>query len=125
MTANKWQFMKHVAKLYDLAAIVGAFIVATFIFSSSPRSMTLASFLALRIKLGNCLLFMVLTASWHYIFRRCNLYTSKRLTHVAAEIFDVLKASIFAALLLLAAVKIFHVQMVTGPFILVLWIVST
>ena len=125
MTANKWQFMKHVAKLYDLAAIVGAFIVATFIFSSSPRSMTLASFLALRIKLGNCLLFMVLIASWHYIFRRCNLYTSKRLTHVAAEIFDVLKASIFAALLLLAAVKIFHVQMVTGPFILVLWIVST
>jgi len=121
---NKRQLMKHLAKIYDLAAIMTAFLFATFLLRSSHTGMTLTGFMTLRIKLGNCLLFALLLFAWYSLFAQCGLYVSKRLTRLAAEIMDVCKASLLAAAFLFATAKIFYVQMVTVSFALILCAVS-
>jgi exopolysaccharide biosynthesis polyprenyl glycosylphosphotransferase len=87
--------------------------------------LTLAGFLALRIKLGNCLLFALLLIAWHNLFVRCGLYTSKRLARPFAEIVDVCKASLLASGFLFLTAKAFHIQMVSVAFALVQWIVCS
>jgi exopolysaccharide biosynthesis polyprenyl glycosylphosphotransferase len=125
MIPNKWQIIKHGAKLYDLCAIVGAFTFATLLFRSSSTGLTVAGFMALRIKLGNCLLFALLLIAWHNLFVWCGLYASKRLTRPFADIVDVCKASLLASGFLFLTARVLHIQMVTVAFALVLWIVCS
>src|SRR4051794_38445699 len=84
---NRWQFVKHLAKIFDLCVLIASFILAYMVFYPS-NSMTFADFLAIRIKLGNCLLFVLLLIIWHNLFMLCGLYVSKRLTTVRIEILE-------------------------------------
>ena len=122
MISNKWRFMKHTAKLYDMCALVAAFLFATFVLLSSPRGMSVPEFMALRIKLGNCLLFALLLIAWHNLFILCGLYVSKRLTKRSTEVYGVIKATSLASLFLLFMARVIHIQMVSAPFVLILWI---
>jgi exopolysaccharide biosynthesis polyprenyl glycosylphosphotransferase len=125
MISHKWRIMKHTAKLYDMCALIAAFTFATFLLRSSPTGMSLSEFMALRIKLGNCLLFALLLIAWHNLFVMCGIYISKRLTSRIAEIYGVTKATFLASAFLLLMAKTFHLLMVSVPFVLVLWIFCT
>jgi exopolysaccharide biosynthesis polyprenyl glycosylphosphotransferase len=125
MISNKWRLLKYAAKLYDVCALVAAFLVATFVIQSSPNGMFLSEFMALKIKLGNCLLFALLLAFWHNLFVLCGLYVSKRLTKRSTELFGVTKATILASVFLLVMARATHINMVSTSFVLLFWLSCT
>jgi exopolysaccharide biosynthesis polyprenyl glycosylphosphotransferase len=125
MIPNRWQIMKNAARLYDLSALIAAFLFATFVLQSSPIGLSLSQFMATRIELGNCLLFSLLLVAWHNLFVLCGLYVSKRLTRRRTEIYGVSKATFLASTILLITAKILHIHMVSIPFVLIFWIICT
>ena len=125
MLSTKWRIMKHLAELYDMCALMGAFLFATFVLLSSPKGLSLSEFMAFKIKLGNCLLFALLLVAWHNLFVLGGLYTSKRLTKRSVEAYGVAKATLLASVFLIMMAKVLHIQMVSVPFVSILWIVCT
>ncbi len=125
MISNKWQIMKHLAKLYDLFALVIAFILAAFILYEPASARHLENFFALKVKLGNVLLFGMLLLAWHNLFMLCGLYTSKRLTPRSSEVTEVCKATVLAALFLLVAANTLHIKMVSFLFVVCMWVLCT
>jgi exopolysaccharide biosynthesis polyprenyl glycosylphosphotransferase len=120
MITNKRRFMKYLAKLFDLCALAASTGFALIVFSL-PRGMTLADFMAMRIKLGNGLAFALLIVMWHYLFISCGLYVSKRLTSQIAQVLEVCKATTLAAAVLFVTAKVFNLGLVRPVFILVFW----
>ena len=59
---TKRLFQRHAAKLFDLCILVTSFGLATASLYSSPKTITLAGFMAMRIRLGTILLFVLLMA---------------------------------------------------------------
>jgi len=123
--SSKWRIMKHLARLYDLFIFIAAFIFVTFALDLSSHGMDLASFTAVRIKLGNCLLFALLLLVWHNILIICGLYVSKRLTSRPAETLDVCKATLLACMFLFLAAKALHLLWINTRFILILWAICS
>src|ERR1700733_13756155 len=121
MTPNRRRFMKYLAKLFDLCALTAStgFLLIVF---SLPRGMTLADFMAIRIRLGNGLAFALLIVMWHYLFISCGLYVSKRLTTPLAQVLEVCRATTLAAAVLFVTAKAFHLLLVRPTFVLVFWL---
>ena len=122
---SRRQLMKHAAKVFDLCALVTSFVLATAALYPPPEGMTFAGFMAMRIKLGNSLLFGLLLVTWHSLFILCGLYVSKRLIRRRTQIFEVLRATSLVAAFLLVSAKVFKIQMVTFKFVLIFWAVCT
>jgi exopolysaccharide biosynthesis polyprenyl glycosylphosphotransferase len=116
--------MKHLAELFDLYALALSIVVALIVFSS-PKGMTPAGFMAMRIRLGNCLVFAFLLVMWHDLFIFCGLYISKRLTTQLSQIVEVCKATTCAAVFLFVSATLFHLGIVRPAFVLVFWLLST
>jgi exopolysaccharide biosynthesis polyprenyl glycosylphosphotransferase len=125
MISTKWRIMKHTAKLYDMCVLIGAFLFTTFVLLSSPKGLSLSEFMSFRIKLGNCLLFALLLVAWHNLFVLGGLYTSKRLTKRSIEAYGVAKATLLASAFLILMAKVLHIEMVSVPFVFILWVVCT
>ena len=124
MTPNRRRFMKYLAKLFDLWALAISIVVA-LVWFSLPTGMTLAGFMAMRIKLENCLVFALLLLVWHNLFIFCGLYVSKRLTRQFTQVAEVSKATTLTAAFLLVSAKVFHLGIVSPGFVLVFWLSST
>src|SRR6201988_3279472 len=124
MTPNRRQFMKYLAKLFDLCVLAVSIVVSLILFSS-PRGTTFAGFLAMRIKLENCLLFALFLAIWHNLFIACGLYVSKRLTTRRTQILEVCKATTLASAILFLLAKGFHLRIVNPGFVMIFWLSST
>lgn len=124
MTPKRRRFMKYLAKLFDLCALGISTVVALIVFSS-PHGMTLAGSMAMRIKLGNCLVFALLLLVWHNLFVFCGLYVSKRLTTQLMQIVEVCKVTTLAAIFLFVSARAFHLRIVSSKFVLVFWLSST
>jgi exopolysaccharide biosynthesis polyprenyl glycosylphosphotransferase len=123
MPSNR-RFIKYLAKLLDLCCLAASVLVAVIVFAF-PKWMTISTFVALRIKLGNCLLFAILLFVWHSVFVFCGLYTSKRLTKQRTQFVEVCKATMLAAIVLLTASVLFQLQVVSTRFVVIVWLVST
>lgn len=121
MISHNWQIMKHLAKFYDLLAMVVAFITATVLLYEPGDIWHLEGFFAVKVKLWNVLLFGMLLAAWHNLFILCGLYTSKRLTPRTSQLSEVCKATTFAAIVLFVTANILHITMVTWTFVLLMW----
>jgi exopolysaccharide biosynthesis polyprenyl glycosylphosphotransferase len=115
--------MKHVAKIFDLCVLVCSFVFASIAYSL-PNGLTLTRLMGLRITLGNCLLFALLLIAWHNFFVLCGLYVSKRMATRRSEVLEVCKATLLASTFLILSAKIFHIGIVTAPFVLVFWLFS-
>jgi exopolysaccharide biosynthesis polyprenyl glycosylphosphotransferase len=124
MTPNRRRFMKYLAKLFDLCVLAASIFLALLVFTPH-RGMTFAGFMAMRIKLGNFLVFVLLLAVWHSLFNICGLYVSKRLTTKRTQILEVCKATPLAAAFLLLSGKAFHLTNVNPGFVMVFWLGST
>jgi exopolysaccharide biosynthesis polyprenyl glycosylphosphotransferase len=120
---NHYQFMKRASGLFDLGVLVFSFVFAAMFGHVPAGGFNLSRLMALRITVSNCLLFAVLLAVWHNLFIVCGLYVSKRLTRRRTEVYEVCKATLLAAVLLLAAARMFHKNMVTLTFVAVFWCV--
>ncbi len=121
MTPSRRQFVTHVAKVFDLCALVISFFLATVVLYSPTKVLTLAGLMDLRIKLGNCLLFVLLLITWHCLFIVCGLYVSKRLTRLRVQVFEVVKATLLAVGFLFCVGQLFHAYIINPTFVLVFW----
>jgi FlaA1/EpsC-like NDP-sugar epimerase len=124
MIPNTRQFVKYLAKLFDLSALAVSIAIALIVFTL-PKGMTLAGSMAMKIKLGNCLAFALLLLVWHNVFIFCGLYVSKRLTRQFTQIAEVFKATTLAVFLLFVSAKAFHLQIVSPRFALLFWLLTT
>src|SRR5258708_35014879 len=102
-------FQKHAAKIFDIFILVTSFALATVSLYSSPRTITLAGFMAMRIRLGTILLFVLLMAIWHGVFVMCGLYESKRLTTWRAAVWEFVRATCLASILLPGPARMFPI----------------
>src|SRR5579871_4835888 len=127
MVSNKWQILKHTAKLYDLCALVTAFLTTTFVLRSEPAHKSLSQFFETRISIGNCLLFALLLLAWHNIFILTGLYVSKRLVRRRTEVVEVAEATLMASAFLFVMARVLHIQMVmlSFSFVMVFWAFCT
>jgi exopolysaccharide biosynthesis polyprenyl glycosylphosphotransferase len=118
------RFIKYLAKLFDLWVLAVSIVVALIV-CSSPKAMTFAGFVAMRIKLANCLVFALLLFVWHNVFVFCGLYASKRLTRQRTQFVEVSKATTLAAIFLLASARAFQLHVVSPRFVLLFWFLTT
>jgi exopolysaccharide biosynthesis polyprenyl glycosylphosphotransferase len=127
MVSNKSQILKHTSKLYDICALVTAFLAATFLLRSEPSGESLSQFFAMKISIGNCLLFALLLLAWHNIFILSGLYVSKRLVRRRTEVLEVAEATLIASAFLYVMARVLHIQMVllSFSFVMAFWIVCT
>ena len=120
----KRRLLRNAAKVFDILAALASFAVGTWGISATT-SLTLPEFLALRVRLDNCVLFATIVVTWHYIFTACGLYVSKRLSTRRSEVFEVVKATALAsALLYLVSVPGRH-AMARPRFLIVFWLCCT
>jgi exopolysaccharide biosynthesis polyprenyl glycosylphosphotransferase len=127
MVSNKWQILKHTAKLYDLCALVAAFLIVTFVLRSEPAGKSLGQFFEMKISIANCLLFALLLVAWHNIFILSGLYVSKRLVRRRTEVIEVAEATLMASAFLFVMARVLHIQMVmlSFSFVFGFWAVCT
>ena len=125
MVPSKRQLLKNLAKVFDLIALVASFVFAGIVAYSSLNGLTLVRIMAVRVTLGNCVLFTLLLITWHVTFTQCGLYVSKRFTKRLAEALEVFKATSLASAFLFLSARIFHIGMVDHAFILLWWFCCT
>jgi exopolysaccharide biosynthesis polyprenyl glycosylphosphotransferase len=119
------QILLNAFKLFDMLIMVVAFGTATLQILRESHAVSFAEFFAMRVKVGNFLIFFGLLLVWHVLFSTCGLYASRRLSRRSAEIRDTLKAASLATLLLGAGAVVFRIRMVTLTFLLVFGVLSS
>ncbi len=115
------QVLLNSMKLFDLAAVIFAFGLATVVVSQKSAA-TLAEFLAMRVKIQNFLVFAVLLLTWHQLYSLFGMYGSRRLARRWEEIFDLFKATTMGTVLILVAHILVHIDLWTPEFLLVFWL---
>jgi exopolysaccharide biosynthesis polyprenyl glycosylphosphotransferase len=111
--------------LFDPGILVVSCVVTAVRIWHLTAFSSFATFISMRIKVPNILLFLGLFYSWHVIFSAFGLYGSRRLGDRKQEVVDVLKATSIATLVLGLAAAIFRVRMITLAFIVVFWVMSS
>ena len=110
-------------KLFDLVVVMFAFGLATVVVSQRA-TVSLAEFLAMRVKIQNFLVFAVLLLIWHQIYVLFGMYTSRRLSGRWDETFDILKATTLGTCLILVAHLLAHINLWTPEFMVVFWLTT-
>ena len=121
MLPTGWRIVKHLARLFDIFAILAAFVLAIFLLYAAGNGPNLAQFMTLRITVWNGVLFSLLLLTWHHLFVLCGLYDSKRLTPCSSEIKDVCKATLIGALFLLVIGYVMPIHMMTPGLAATMW----
>jgi exopolysaccharide biosynthesis polyprenyl glycosylphosphotransferase len=110
----------------DLLLMGMAFLVATWVYYA-PNNDLLAfeEFLAVRTKIENFLVGIVMLGIWHLVCSALKLYESKRLSTITQEIPDIIKATSFVTLTTAGLALLFKVGMISPEFLLAFWILAT
>src|SRR5580700_9809763 len=125
MISRRRDVLLNALKLFDMAVVVVAFGLAAIPTSGVGHTISMADFLSMRVKVGNCFIFLGLIILWHVLFSMCGLYASRRLSGRIAEVTDVMKATSLGTLCLAAVSMLFHIRMATPAFAVVFWAFST
>jgi exopolysaccharide biosynthesis polyprenyl glycosylphosphotransferase len=121
----KRRFLLNALKLYDLGIIIASYGLATFLLVHADNRVSLHDFLAMRVKLSNCVIFAIALFCCHAIFSLCGLYQSRRLSTRMAESADALKATSLSTVCLALIAAFFSVRMVTVPFLITFYAISS
>ena len=125
MTTLGRQLLVKAAMLYDLAVMSLSFGLAAVLVAHETATVSLADFLAMRVKVRNFVLFAGFLLVWNIIFRLFGLYDSRRLSGQEDEVLDVVKATTFGVGSVCIAAFLFRLAMVTPWFVLALWFISS
>jgi exopolysaccharide biosynthesis polyprenyl glycosylphosphotransferase len=124
MSAPKRRWLDRAFKGFDVALMCLAFGVASIPVASMKSTLSVTEFLALRIKIQNVLLFLLLMLVWHALFSLCGLYMSKRLSSRTSEAIDVVKATTLVTISQFLFGLLFGVKMFTLTFLFVFWFLT-
>jgi len=108
-------------KAFDLLSVILCFLLAAYLVNLPTEKITLAKFLAVRVKVQNIVLFSGFLALWSTILSWCALYSSRRLSTLWSEFPDILKATTFGTSILFILSLLFNIRMVNGAFIIAFW----
>ncbi len=125
MNEAKRRFLLNALKLYDLGIIIVSFGLATFLLVHAENKVSLHDFLAMRVKVSNCVIFALALFCCHAIFSMCGLYQSRRLSTRLAESTDALKATSLSTVCLALVAVFFSVRMITVPFLITFYAISS
>jgi exopolysaccharide biosynthesis polyprenyl glycosylphosphotransferase len=117
------QVLLNSMKLFDLAAVMFAFGLATVVVSQRA-TVSLAEFFAMRVKIQNFIVFAILLLIWHQIFVVFGMYASRRLAGRWDETVDILKATTLGTFLIFVAHILVHILLVTPEFLAVFWLTA-
>jgi exopolysaccharide biosynthesis polyprenyl glycosylphosphotransferase len=110
----------------DLLLLGMAFLLVLWGFYAPNNSLlAFEEFLALRIKIENFLVGAVMVGSWHVGCASLRLYESKRLSTIAQEIPDILKATTLVTFVTAGIALFFRIEMVSAEVLLSFWILAT
>lgn len=112
-------------KVFDLIAVVFAFVLTTTLIVKAEHGVSLVQFLSIRIRVVNFAIIVFALFICHVVFQLCGLYRSRRLSKRRTEIGDVLKAMTINTACLVAFGSLFSIRMVTIQFLAIFWAVST
>ena len=112
-------------KLFDLATMSSAFLLAVWVSHHRMAGVSLLQFLETRFKLTNIILFFAFLLVWHIIFSSFGLYRFKPLTTRYDEAVDVLKATFQGTLAISLFVILFRIGLVNPLFLLTFWVGSS
>jgi len=121
MTPLRRRLLLNLAKLFDLEVTTCCFVLALLFAAVEAPTVSIAQFLAMRIKVQNFVLFAGFLFAWHVVFLAFGLYQSRRLATRSAEALDVLKATTTASVGLFLAATVFHIYLITPRFVVVFW----
>jgi exopolysaccharide biosynthesis polyprenyl glycosylphosphotransferase len=125
MTNFRRQILVNVLMLFDLGILALSYLVAAVRIWHLTAFGSFTSFVSMRVKVLNILLFLGVIYLWHSILATFGLYSSRRLGDRNQEFTDVLKATFLAAIVLVAVASIFQVHMITFPFIVQFFALSS
>ena len=113
-------------KAVDLLVMVASFVLAAGYLVLGSNWRALPRLFTVRLKPTNLLLFLVLMAAWYAIFTVFGLYRSRRLSSIRAETLDIVKATSVGSMAVLGVdTLIIDIDLVTSPFLVAFWILST
>jgi exopolysaccharide biosynthesis polyprenyl glycosylphosphotransferase len=123
----KRNFALGLLKMFYPALMVMCFGLATaLLIARMPGSTrSLASFLSMRVKIGNLLVIASILLLWHLVFSIFGFYESKRMTSPIMLAFDAAKATTLSAIVLAFMGKLFEIKMLTPTFGLTFWLLSS
>ncbi len=116
MGSAKRTVLRSALKVFDLALVVGCFLVAAFVVAWPPGISTFEQFLSIRIKVGNFVIFAILLAVWNRVFEASSVYDSKRLDSLGDELANISKATLFATSIIYVMSMVLRVALVTEAF---------
>jgi exopolysaccharide biosynthesis polyprenyl glycosylphosphotransferase len=119
------QILMNVFKVFDLALMLGAFMVATLPVLRAHGNVSFTQFLTMRIKVQNLVLLVGFLVVWHVILSASGLYQSKRLSSRRSELMDVIKATTLGTVFLAAMALIFRISVINRTFLTVFWVTVT
>jgi exopolysaccharide biosynthesis polyprenyl glycosylphosphotransferase len=125
MTNLRRQILTKTFMLFDLGVLAFSYVVSAVQTWHLTQFSSLASFVSMRVRVLNMLLFLALLYSWHVIFAGFGLYGSRRLGDRKREVIDVLKATSVAVIVVAVVAPIFQIRMITPIFVVVFWATSS
>src|ERR1700678_911956 len=124
MTNFRRKILVNVLMLFDLGILALSCLVAAVRVWHLTAFGSFTSFISLRVKVLNIILFLGLVCFWHSLLATFGLYSSRRLADRNQELTDVLKATFLAAIVLAVVAYIFHLRMITFSFVVLFWALS-
>ncbi len=122
---GRYKFLNKGLKAFDVVTMVVVFTMSAVIASSPLDEVTLGQFLALRVSIGNLVLFGGFIALWHILFSSFSLYQPLRLLHSYSEAADVAKATTMGTFVWVIVAVLFDISYVNSRFLLVFWLGTT
>ncbi len=114
--------LQRLARLFDLAAVSFAFLVALAIDSGAANWPSVTNVFAMRIAVGNVVIFGIYVAFCSAIFSICGLYRSHRMSCVTRRVREVFLAVTLITGIIVGLRGSLDLLFATNKFLLVFWL---
>ena len=110
--------------LLDLLVMTTCFFLVASASCLEAGAISFCSFLSMRFRVIDFIIFAVFLLVWHGFFTLFGLYRSKRLTSYRREAADVLNAATAGSFLFLFMGWLFRISFLTPEFLALFWVIS-
>ncbi|MFH1314214.1 MAG: sugar transferase [Candidatus Eisenbacteria bacterium] len=125
MISFRRKLLLNLYKLSDITILIVSLLAASSFNAIYGAGIPMTEFLAMRIKVINLALFLVMALAWYLVFHRFHLYRSRRLGGAGREWLDILKATTVGSLFMLLAGLAFRFRVFGPYFVFPFWLSSS
>lgn len=126
MSNAKRRLFLGMLKVFNLGLMSLAFAAASVLLvRHQGEGVTLSTFLSLRVKLINLVIFAIMLLAWHAILSLCGLYKSQRLASRSSMVANAVKATTLTTLFCGLVAIACQIKLITPSFLLSFWIAAS